>query len=132
MQTNETATFARGASTHVILTVTNTTDHPIGYLTNRETHFALMNQANKVLWTDQRCTEGDHTGTLRPVFGAVAPGDHVAIEYDYPGGERCGVPAGDAFLTGGVTVCLNLSPDGACRGASDARVQATPIAVTIS
>jgi hypothetical protein len=122
MQANDTAT-------HFVLSVTNKTGRPVGYLAGSETHFALIDQANKTLWTDQTCRTGD---TTAPTFAALNPGEHVTLDSTYPGGDRCAAPAGNAYLTGGLTICLNLAQDGTCRGASDQRIQATPIAVTVS
>jgi hypothetical protein len=131
MRAGDTTTFVRGTTVHLVLSITNETGRAVGYLTNRETHFALVDQSNKTLWTDAQCGRADST-TTPPSYRALAPGEHVDLEGVYPGGDTCIAPAGNAYLTGALTVCLNLAPDSSCRGASDERVQAQPIAVTLS
>jgi hypothetical protein len=89
------------------------------------------------LWTDETCRAGDTYNTVPTGYLELKAGDHVSIDDYYPthpgtDNTNCRAPAGHAYLTGGMTVCLNLAPDWSCRGASDERVQAAPIAVTIS
>jgi hypothetical protein len=137
LQTDSTATFRQGSAVHLVLAITNKTGRSVGYLTNRETHFALIDQTNKTLWTDEQCRAKDTYNTVPTGYLEIPPGEHVSIDDYYPthpgtDSTNCAAPAGHAYLTGGLTVCLNLAADGTCRGASDERIQATPIAVTIS
>ncbi|MEY2472250.1 MAG: hypothetical protein QOK28_1579 [Actinomycetota bacterium] len=137
LQTTETSTFRQGTAVHLVLSITNKTGRAVGYLTNRETHFSLVDQNNRVLWTDEQCRAKDTYNTVPTGYLEIAPGDHVSIDDYYPthpgtANADCRAPAGHAYLTGGVTLCLNLAADDTCRGASDERVQATPIAVTVS
>jgi len=69
-------------------------------------------------------------------FLEIAAGDHISIDDYYPthpgtNAAGCTAPAGHAYLTAGATMCLNLAPDDTCRGASDMRIQATPVAVNV-
>jgi hypothetical protein len=136
LQANETATFRRNTAVHLVLTITNKTGRAVGYLTNRETHFTLVDNADRTLWTDEQCRHKDTEPTIATGFLELKPGEHVSIDDYYPthpGSDpaNCGAAPGKAFLTGAATVCLNLSADGSCRGASDARIQATRIPVNV-
>jgi hypothetical protein len=124
------ATFPAGERTRVALAVTNTTGRRIGYLNTHETHFSLIDQTNTTLWTDHACRPAQST-SVPPSYTVVNAGDTVSFAEDY-NENGCRAPAGHAYLTGGLTVCLNLATDGTCRGASAQRIQAAPIAVTVS
>jgi hypothetical protein len=134
LQAEQGTAFPKDTPVHLVLTVTNKTGRPIGYLATRERHFALVDQSNKTLWTDEQCRAKDGATTVPTTYTEIAPGAHITIDDHYPGTDatNCAAPAGHAYLTGGLTVCLNLAADDTCRGASDERVQATPIAVTVS
>ena len=137
MQAGGSATFPQGTPVHLMLTVVNKTGRSVGYLTNRESHFTLVSAAKKTVWTDQTCRSQDVVGTTPTGYLELKPGEHVTIDDFYPTRpgtttDGCTAPAGDSYLTGGLTVCLNLAADDSCRGASDERIQATPLPVTVS
>ncbi|HVV36944.1 MAG TPA: hypothetical protein VHC63_10110 [Acidimicrobiales bacterium] len=137
LQTNETATFRGGTAVHLVLSITNRTGRSIGYLTNRESHFALLDSSDRPLWSDQTCRSADVYTTVPTGFLEITPGDHVAIDDYYPTHPGtpttgCTAPSGRARLVAGVTICLNLAPDWTCRGASDQRIEAAPIDVTVA
>ena len=137
LQAEQGTTFTRNTPVHLVLTVTNKSGRTVGYLAVRERHFALVDQSNKTLWTDEQCRTQDGNTTLPTTYTQIAPGAHITIDGYYPtpadaGSKGCAATPGHAYLTGGVSVCLNLAADDTCRGASDERVQATPIAVTVT
>ena len=137
MQANEAATFRHDSAVHLVLSVTNKTNHSVGYLTNRETHFALVDGDNKTLWTDETCRAKDTETTFATGYLEIAPGEHISVDDYYPihpgaNTKGCAAPPGKAWLTGAMTVCRNLNADWSCRGASSERVQAAPIAVNVT
>jgi hypothetical protein len=125
----------QGVSVEFALSVRNRTKRAIGYQTNKESHFALVDDAGLTLWTDDTCRHKAH-GQLRTGFLRLEPGEAVTIADYYPtrpgnNAPGCETRPGPATLLAWLTVCRDLPSDDMCPSGHAERVDARPLDVTI-